>query len=72
MEHTRWHIYDLLNRPKPLWLVGIDLEGEDLRHADLSHVDLSHANLANASLKASNLRDARQCTTPWTYATKAR
>lgn len=35
-ELTKYQIYDLLNRPGPLWLVGIDLSATDLHNADLS------------------------------------
>lgn len=33
---TRWQIFDLMNRPKPFWLAGIDLSEVSLKGADLS------------------------------------
>jgi uncharacterized protein YjbI with pentapeptide repeats len=35
-ELTQYQIYDLLNRPGPLWLFGIDLAKASLSGADLS------------------------------------
>ncbi len=70
---TTFQIYDLLNRPRPLWLVKIDLSGADLtnsnlfdanltgvnlRKADLSRSDLTAANLTQADLSNANLLGA--------------
>ena len=54
-ELTRKEIFDLLNRPRPLWLNEIDLSGAmlcgaRLRGANLSKADLSGADLSGASL----------------------
>ncbi len=38
---TNFQIYDLLNRPCPLWLVKIDLSGADVTSANLEEVILT-------------------------------
>jgi uncharacterized protein YjbI with pentapeptide repeats len=63
MEITRFQLFDLLNRPGPLWLVGANLEDVDmqranLRGANLNRTNLTGANLHQANLEGSDLRDA--------------
>ena len=41
-------IYDLLNRPGPLWLVGVNLSGANLSAANLVGANLSESNLSGA------------------------
>lgn len=53
-SQREWLLADLLNRPGPLWLAGLDLN-----HTDLSHVDLSRANLKKANLERANLESAQ-------------
>ncbi len=43
-------IFDLLNRPGPLWLVGANLSGANLSAANLSGANLSEAQLSRARL----------------------
>ena len=45
-ELTPSQIYDLLNRPRPLWLAGCDLSGAYLKGANLSEADLREAKLS--------------------------
>ena len=52
---TAYQIYDLLNRPHPLWLVKIDFSDATLWGADLSRSNLSLASLIRADLSLSNL-----------------
>ena len=52
---TNYQLYDLLNRPKPLWLVKIDLSEISLWMADLSECNLSWADLSRSDLSWSNL-----------------
>ena len=44
-EMSRYEILDLLNRPKPLWLVNIDLGDGNLSGVDLNGANLHMANL---------------------------
>jgi len=44
-EITQFQIYELLNRPGPLWLRNIDLSGADLSKANLHGANLGGANL---------------------------
>lgn len=53
-----WLLADLLNRPGPLWLAGLDLAGVDLSRADLNHANLRKADLERANLAKANLRYA--------------
>jgi uncharacterized protein YjbI with pentapeptide repeats len=62
-------LYDLLNRPGPLWLVGAELPRADLSYARLSNVNfyqanlqgtiLDHADLTNANLRLAALQGSR-------------
>ena len=45
-----YQVYDLLNRPGPLWRTGLDLGGLDLRRVNLSKADLLSTNLSKANL----------------------
>jgi uncharacterized protein YjbI with pentapeptide repeats len=66
MEFTRYELYNLINRPGPLWLVRADLQHADLRAAnlkgaklilaDLKYADLSDADLSGADLSGADLR----------------
>jgi hypothetical protein len=55
MEFTKYELYDLLNRPGPLWLVNADLSGADLRGAIINEANLSEANLSGADLSGAKL-----------------
>ena len=60
---TQNEIADLLKRPAPVSLPGIDLSGTDLSGADLGGADmrvvgLSKANLSRADLRNAELRSA--------------
>jgi len=52
---TNYQIYDLLNRPKPLWLVKINLSQAVLWMADLSECNLSWADLTKTDLSWATL-----------------
>ena len=54
-ELTAWQLYDLLNRPRPLWLAGCDLSGAYLKGANLSGADLQECNLTGANLSGADL-----------------
>jgi hypothetical protein len=54
----RSEIRDLLNRPRPLRLAGIDLSNADLKSADLRGADLKGANLSHASMMRAKLDKA--------------
>lgn len=58
MEFTKYELYDLLNRPGPLWLAGADLRGAYLKRANLEGADLTGAILQDANLESANLRGA--------------
>lgn len=49
---------DLINRPGPLWLAGLDLTRANLSYADLSGAMLSSADLERANLEGTNLHGA--------------
>ena len=55
---TRSFFSDLLNRPGPLWLVGIDLSEINRNEANLDGARLSEANLHHASLQRAELSGA--------------
>lgn len=57
-ELTTYQIYDLLNRPGPLWLAGVDLSGVNLWFVDLQGANLRGANLKRAALEGANLQGA--------------
>ncbi len=58
-SRREWLLADLLNRPGPLWLAGLDLAHANLSHANLEGADLSGANLEGAHLEgAKNLEKA--------------
>jgi hypothetical protein len=69
MKFTKYELYDLLNRPGPLWLVWADLSranltganliGADLRGAFLIGADLRGADLRKANLRGADLRGAK-------------
>ena len=46
MDLSMYELYDLLNRPGPLWLVGIDLSEANLNKANLMGVNLVGPNCA--------------------------
>jgi len=52
---TPYQIADLLNRPGPLWLVGIDLSVANLSIANLIEANLIEANLIETILSKANL-----------------
>ncbi|MCK4976219.1 MAG: pentapeptide repeat-containing protein, partial [Anaerolineales bacterium] len=52
---TKFQIYDLLNRPRPLWLVKVDLSETNLWMADLSECNLSWADISRSDLSWVNL-----------------
>jgi len=43
---THYQILDLLNRPRPLWLVKVDFSDLTLISVDLANSNLSLANLS--------------------------
>jgi uncharacterized protein YjbI with pentapeptide repeats len=49
---------DLINRPGPLWLAGLDLTRANLSYADLGGAILIRADLERANLEGVNLREA--------------
>lgn len=49
---------DLVNRPGPLWLAGLDLTRANLSYADLSGAILSNTDLERANLEGTTLRGA--------------
>lgn len=58
-----WLLADLLNRPGPLWLAGldlarVDLSQMDLKCANLRKTDLEQATLVKADLRGANLAHA--------------
>ena len=57
-ELTKYQIYELLNRPGPLWLRNIDLSEIDLSKADLRGANLGGANLTKTNLSGANLHEA--------------
>ena len=62
-EYSSWDLAELLNRPRPLWLVGarlsgVELSGANLRAANLREADLSGALLRNADLSRADLTGA--------------
>ncbi len=57
MEFTKYELYDLLNRPGPLWLVGADLSEAYLKSVNLEGANLTEANLQEAYLDSANLRN---------------
>jgi len=69
MQFTSNDLYDLLNRPGPLWLAGADLSSANLSwanlsgailiKADLSGADLNWAKLSGANLSGANLNGAK-------------
>ncbi len=61
MELTQYQLYDLINRPGPLWLAKIDLSEANLEFANLKGANLYHANLRNADLRGANLEEANLC-----------
>ena len=52
-SQREWLLADLLNRPGPVWLVGINLS-----HTDLCQANLTDATLIKADLRGSNLESA--------------
>lgn len=58
-ELTTYQIYDLLNRPGPLWLAGVDLSGVNLWFADLRGANLREADLKGVALEGANLQGAK-------------
>ncbi|MGA2504957.1 MAG: pentapeptide repeat-containing protein [Anaerolineales bacterium] len=58
MQFTSNELYDLINRPGPLWLFGADLSWANLRGANLTSANLSMANLLGTSLNGANLSKA--------------
>ena len=58
MEFTRQQLYDLLNRPGPLWLSRADLSDAYLDGVMLAQANLSRAILQGASLAAADLTQA--------------
>lgn len=58
MEFSKYELYDLLNRPGPLWLAFADLSGANLNRANLKGADLTGANLAKTNLDFANLQGA--------------
>ena len=58
MEFTRQELFDLLNRPVPLWLHNADLSAANLHQADLKEADLSAADLHGTNLSGANLPGA--------------
>ena len=58
-ELSRAQIFDLLNRPGPLWLPGVDLTEADLRWADLGSANLSGANRREADLRDAQVTPAQ-------------
>ena len=69
-ELTRNEIFDLLNRPGPLWLSSVDLSGANLSEADLSGANLIVTNLSGADLSGANLRVANLSETTMPDGTK--
>lgn len=61
MELTQYQLYDLMNRPGPLWLAKIDLSEANLEFANLKGANLYNANLRNADLRGANLEEANLC-----------
>jgi len=60
-DHRSLLLADLLNRPGPLWLAGLDLAGADLSQANLEYANLRNANLERANLEQAKLRSANLC-----------
>lgn len=58
MQFTGYELYDLINRPGPLWLANADLHTAPLRGAPLRFADLSEADVRFADLRDADLRDA--------------
>jgi uncharacterized protein YjbI with pentapeptide repeats len=58
MEFTKKELYDLINRPGPLWLVGADLKGANLSGANLIRANLYSSNLNGADLRWAMLEGA--------------
>jgi len=50
LKLTEWQILDLINRPAPLWLPGVDLSGTNLSKINLNGAILEKANLSGAYL----------------------
>ena len=46
MQFTINELYDMVNRPGPLWLTNVDLSNANLVGAKLDGADLSNANLS--------------------------
>ncbi len=55
MQFTSNELYNLINRPGPLWLFGADLSWATLRGVNLAGANLSMSNLHGASLNGANL-----------------
>ena len=58
MEFTKKELYDLINRPGPLWLVGADQKDANLSGASLKRANLYSSNLTGADLRWASLEDA--------------
>ena len=56
MEFSRYELYNLINRPTPLWLVGADLSIANLNMADLSGAHLINAHMGGINFFMVNLR----------------
>jgi len=49
-QFSIYQLFDLLNRPGPLWLVEANLSGVNLNGGNLENANLADANLRNALL----------------------
>ena len=73
MKFTNYELYDLINLPGQLWLVGADLERADLREANLKGAKLKLADLKEADLRGADLSgaDLRGADLKWANLSKA-
>lgn len=58
MKFTHYQLYDLLNRPRPLWLPHADFSEVDLRGANFSGAYLYHANFNDSVLTRADFSQA--------------
>lgn len=58
MELTRYELFDLLNRPAPLALPGVDLSSENLNNMQFYKANLENANFSGSTLRCANFYGA--------------
>ncbi len=50
-EMTNYQLFDLINRPSPLWLVKANFEGADLRNAILYDANMKNVTMPDGSIR---------------------